>query len=63
MPAGDSNRTVRDIAQVRSVGGVAVCQDMITTQQALLSSERRATLLLGQRQLASVFQIKALVGG
>jgi hypothetical protein len=37
-------------------------QDMITAQQAQLSSERLATQLLGQRQLASVFLIKALGG-
>lgn len=61
--AVDSNRKVMGIAQVRYEGGVSNYQDMITAQQALLSSERLATQLLGQRQLASVFLIKALGGG
>jgi outer membrane protein, multidrug efflux system len=60
--AVDSNRRVMTIAQVRYEGGVSNYQDMITAQQAQLSSERLATQLLGQRQLASVFLIKALGG-
>jgi outer membrane protein, multidrug efflux system len=60
--AVESNRRVMGIAQVRYEGGVSNYQDMITAQQALLSSERLATQLLGQRQLASVFLIKALGG-
>ena len=35
---------------------------MITAQQALLSSERLAAQLRGQRLLASVFLVKALGG-
>ena len=50
------------IAQVRYEGGVSNYQDMITAQQALLNSERLTMQLLGQRQLASVFLIKALGG-
>ena len=61
--AVDSNRKVMGIAQVRYEGGISNYQDMITAQQALLSSERLATQLLGQRQLASVLLIKALGGG
>jgi outer membrane protein TolC len=60
--AVDSNRRVMAIAQVRYEGGVSNYQDMITAQQAQLNSERLATQLLGQRQLASVFLIKALGG-
>jgi NodT family efflux transporter outer membrane factor (OMF) lipoprotein len=60
--AVDSNRRVMTIAQVRYEGGVSNYQDMITAQQAQLNSERLATQLLGQRQLASVFLIKALGG-
>lgn len=60
--AVESNRKVMAIAQVRYEGGVSNYQDMITAQQALLTSERLATQLTGQRQLASVFLIKALGG-
>jgi outer membrane protein TolC len=60
--AVDSNRRVMAIAQVRYEGGVSNYQDMITAQHAQLNSERLATQLLGQRQLASVFLIKALGG-
>lgn len=60
--AVESNRRVMGIAQVRYEGGVSNYQDMITAQQALLNSERLATQLLGQRQLASVSLIKALGG-
>jgi len=60
--AVDSNRRVMAIAQVRYEGGVSNYQDLISAQQAQLNSERLATQLLGQRQLASVFLIKALGG-
>ena len=58
----ESNRRVMEIAKVRYEGGVSNYQDLIIAQQAQLSSERLATQLLGQRQLASVFLIKALGG-
>lgn len=58
----ESNRKVMDIARARYEGGISNYQDMITAQQAQLNSERLATQLLGQRQLASVFLIKALGG-
>jgi len=60
--AVDSSRRVMDITQARYEGGVSNYQDMITAQQALLNTERLTTQLLGQRQLASVFLIKALGG-
>jgi len=58
----ESNRRVMEIAKARYEGGVSNYQDMITAQQTQLNSERLATQLLGQRQLASVFLIKALGG-
>ena len=58
----ESNRRVMEIAKARYEGGVSNYQDMITAQQSQLNSERLATQLLGQRQLASVFLIKALGG-
>jgi outer membrane protein TolC len=60
--AVDSSRRVMDITQARYEGGVSNYQDMITAQQSVLNTERLATQLLGQRQLASVFLIKALGG-
>jgi NodT family efflux transporter outer membrane factor (OMF) lipoprotein len=58
----ESNRRVMEIAKARYEGGVSNYQDMITAQQSQLNSERLATQLMGQRQLASVFLIKALGG-
>ncbi len=58
----ESNRKVMDIARARYEGGISNYQDMITAQQSQLNSERLATQLIGQRQLASVFLIKALGG-
>ncbi len=60
--AVESNRRVMEIAKARYEGGVSNYQDMITAQQSQLNSERLATQLIGQRQLASVFLIKALGG-
>ena len=57
-----SNRKVMEIARVRYEGGVSNYQDMLTAQQSQLNSERLAAQLTGQRQLASVFLIKALGG-
>ncbi len=58
----ESNRRVMEIAKVRYEGGVSNYQDMIIAQQAQLNSERLAAQLVGQRQLSSVFLIKALGG-
>jgi NodT family efflux transporter outer membrane factor (OMF) lipoprotein len=58
----ESNRRVMEIAKGRYEGGVSNYQDMIIAQQAQLNSERLAAQLLGQRQLSSVFLIKALGG-
>ena len=53
---------VLDLANARYEGGVATYLDVITAQQALLTSERQAAQLLGQRLLTSVFLVKALGG-
>jgi outer membrane protein TolC len=53
---------VLDLANTRYEGGVATYLDVITAQQTLLSNERQAAQLLGQRLLTSVFLVKALGG-
>jgi len=57
-----SARRVLELASIRYEGGVAIYLDVITAQQALLNSERLAAQLQGQRQVTSVFLIKALGG-
>jgi outer membrane protein, multidrug efflux system len=51
------------IANNRYVGGVTTYLDVITAQSTLLSNERLATQLLGQRMVSSVYLVKALGGG
>jgi NodT family efflux transporter outer membrane factor (OMF) lipoprotein len=51
------------IANNRYVGGVATYLDVITAQSTLLTSERLAAQLLGQRMVSSVYLVKALGGG
>jgi NodT family efflux transporter outer membrane factor (OMF) lipoprotein len=51
-----------DLANARYEGGIATYLEVIVAQQALLSNERLAAQLLGQRMLASVFLVKALGG-
>ncbi len=50
-------------ANNRYVGGLTNYLDVITAQSTLLSSERLATQLLGQRMVSSVYLVKALGGG
>jgi NodT family efflux transporter outer membrane factor (OMF) lipoprotein len=57
-----SARRVLEMATGRYEGGASTYFDVITAQQALLASERQAAQLLGQRQLSSVFLVKALGG-
>ena len=57
-----STSRVLDLATSRYEGGVATYLDVISAQQALLSSERQAAQLQGQRLLTSVYLIKALGG-
>jgi multidrug efflux system outer membrane protein len=58
----DSQRALA-IANNRYVGGVTSYLDVITAQSALLSNDRLATQLLGQRMITSVYLVKALGGG
>lgn len=58
-----SSRKVLDVATARYEGGVATYLDVITAQQQLLTNERQAAQLLGQRFATSVFLVKALGGG
>ena len=51
------------IANNRYVGGVTTYLDVITAQSTLLTNERLATQLLGQRMVSSVYLVKALGGG
>ena len=55
-------RKLLEMSAARYEGGASGYLDVITAQQALLSSERLAAQLRGQRLLASVFLVKALGG-
>jgi multidrug efflux system outer membrane protein len=62
LVATQSANKVLDLATSRYEGGVATYLDVITAQQGLLSSERLAAQLAGQRLLTAVFLVKALGG-
>jgi len=53
---------VLDMATSRYEGGASTYLDVITAQQSLLTVERQAAQLQGQRLLTSVFLVKALGG-
>lgn len=57
-----SARRVLDMANARYEGGASTYLDVITAQQSLLTVERQAAQLQGQRLLTAVFLVKA-VGG
>lgn len=57
-----ASRRVLDMATARYEGGASTYLDVITAQQSLLTSERQAAQLLGQRLVTSVFLVKALGG-
>jgi NodT family efflux transporter outer membrane factor (OMF) lipoprotein len=57
-----SAQRVLDLATSRYEGGVATYLDVITAEQSLLSAERLAAQLRGQRLLTAVFLVKALGG-
>ena len=61
--AVETARRVLELANARYEGGATTYLDVIVAQQALLSAERQAAQLGGQRLLTSVFLIKALGGG
>ncbi|MBU1442319.1 MAG: efflux transporter outer membrane subunit, partial [Gammaproteobacteria bacterium] len=60
--AVDAARRVLDMATSRYEGGASTYLDVITAQQSLLTAERQAAQLMGQRLLTSVFLVKALGG-
>ncbi|MEP6792644.1 MAG: efflux transporter outer membrane subunit, partial [Ramlibacter sp.] len=57
-----SAERVLQLATDRYEGGVATYLDVINAQQSLLTSQRQAAQLLGQRLLVAVFLVKALGG-
>jgi multidrug efflux system outer membrane protein len=56
-------RKALEIANNRYVGGLVSYLDVVTAQQTLLSNERLASQLEGQRLTTSVLLVKALGGG
>lgn len=53
---------VLDMSTARYEGGASTYLDVITAQQSLLTTERQAAQLTGQRLVTSVFLVKALGG-
>ncbi len=56
-------QTALRIANDRYVGGITTYLDVITAQETLLTNQRLATQILGQRLVTSVYLVKALGGG
>jgi outer membrane protein, multidrug efflux system len=56
-------RKALEIANNRYVGGLVSYLDVVTAQQTLLSNERLASEIEGQRLVTSVLLVKALGGG
>jgi multidrug efflux system outer membrane protein len=61
--AVDAASRALTIANARYGGGLVTYLDVVTAQERLLSNERLATQLRGQRLVASVLLVKALGGG
>ena len=61
--AVEDSRRYLNIANDRYVGGLVTYLDVITAEQTLLTNQRLATQILGQRLITSVFLVKALGGG
>ena len=61
--AVDDAQRFLNIANDRYVGGLVTYLDVITAQQTLLTNQRLATQIQGQRLVTSVFLVKALGGG
>lgn len=61
--AVESARRTLELVNARYEGGVASPLEVISAQQSLLSAERLASQLVGQRLLTSVFLVRALGGG
>lgn len=58
----DAERSL-DLANARYTGGLVNYLDVITAQEQMLTNERLATQIQGQRMVTSVLLIKALGGG
>ena len=58
----DADRSL-NLANARYTGGLVTYLDVITAQEQLLTNERLATQIQGQRLVTSVLLIKALGGG
>jgi outer membrane protein, multidrug efflux system len=58
----DASRALT-LASARYSGGLVTYLDVVTAQEQLLSNQRLATQLRGQRMLSSVLLVKALGGG
>jgi len=61
--AVESARRTLELVNARYEGGVASPLEVISAQQSLLSAERLASQLVGQRLLTSVFLVRAPGGG
>jgi outer membrane protein, multidrug efflux system len=61
--AVDDAQRALTLANARYTGGLVTYLDVITAQETLLSNERLATQILGQRLTTSVLLVKALGGG
>ena len=59
---GDAERSLT-LANARYTGGLVTYLDVITAQEQVLSNERLATQIQGQRLVTSVLLVKALGGG
>lgn len=58
----DADRALT-LANARYTGGLVTYLDVVTAQEQLLSNQRLATQILGQRLVSSVLLVKALGGG
>ena len=56
-------QTSLTLANARYTGGLVTYLDVITAQEQVLSNERLATQIQGQRLVISVLLVKALGGG
>jgi multidrug efflux system outer membrane protein len=61
--AVDDAQRALTLANARYTGGLVTFLDVITAQETLLSNQRLATQILGQRLTTSVLLVKALGGG
>ena len=52
-----------NLANARYTGGLVTYLDVVTAQEQLLTNQRLATQILGQRLTTDVLLVKALGGG